>query len=373
MTNQVILPIDTSLIAQAFVKPQGMQELFGLIQTEAKSHVLDVETKKGREFIASLAYKVSQSKTAVDNHGKSLVEGIKSQAKVIDEGRKFFRDSCDELRSELRAPLTAWEQKEAARIDRHEANIAGIQELATMTGANALRKAVVWLEAKVIGDDWEEFQSRAIVEKDKVLSACRAALIAAEKLEAEQAELARMREEAEARAKAEHEQRIADEAAARAKAQAEAQAKAQREALEAEKAELERQAELSAQREAQAKAQAERAAQDALAREAKAKAQAQAEAEQAAKAAAEREARAKADADARVKAEEARVRAEFEAKAKAAEAEKAKREADLEHRRTVNRAAVAALVAAANISETDAQAVLKAIHGGLIPRVSINY
>lgn len=353
--SQVILPIDTSLIAQAFVKPQGVQELFGLIKTEAKSHVLDVETKKGREFIASLAYKVSQSKTAVDNHGKSLVEGIKSQAKVIDESRKFFRDSCDELRSELRAPLTAWEQKEAARIDQHEANIASIQELATMTGASALRKAVVWLEAKVIGDDWEEFQSRAIVEKDKALSACRAALIAAEKLEAEQAEIARLREEAEARAKAEHEQRIADQAAARAKAEAEAQAKEQREALEAEKAELERQAELSAQREA------------------KAKAQAQAEAEQAAKAAAEREARAKADADARVKAEAARVRAEIEAQAKAAEAEKAKREADLEHRRTVNRAAVAALVAAANISETDAQAVLKAIHGGLIPRVSINY
>lgn len=358
MTNQVILPIDTSLIAQAFVKPQGVQELFGLIKAEAKSHVLDVETKKGREFIASLAYKVSQSKTAVDNHGKSLVEGIKSQAKVIDEGRKFFRDSCDELRSELRAPLTEWEQKEAARIDRLKERLEYLTDLGRvdqLSPSEFIADVLAEIKATAIDDSWQEFLADAAKAKDIAVMQLAFLLDSATQREAEQAELARLREEAEARAKAEREQRIADEAAARAKAEAEAQAKAQHEALEAEKAELARQAELSAQREA------------------KAKAQAKAEAEQAAKAAAEREARAKADADARVKAEESRVRAEIEAQAKALEAEKAKREADLEHRRTVNRAAVAALVAAANITETDAQAVLKAIHGGLIPRVSINY
>lgn len=376
MANQVILPIDTSLIAQAFVKPQGVQELFGLIKTEAQSHVLDVETKKGREFVASLAYKVSQSKTAVDNHGKSLVEGIKSQAKVIDEGRKFFRDSCDELRSELRAPLQAWEQKEAARIDRLKERLEYLTDLGRvdqLSPSEFITDVLSEVKATAIDDSWQEFLTDAAKAKDIAVNHLEKLLDLATQREAEQAELARLREEAEARAKAEREQRIADEAAARAKAQAEAQAKAQREALEAEKAELERQAELSAQREAQAKVQAERAAQDALEREAKAKAQAQAEAEQAAKAAAERESRAKADADARVKAEEARVRTEIEAQAKAEEAEKAKREANLKHRRAVNRAAVAALVASAAITEEQAQEVIKAIHGGLIPRVSISY
>ena len=353
MANQVILPIDTSLIAQAFVKPQGVQELFGLIKTEAQSHVLDVETKKGREFVASLAYKVSQSKTAVDNHGKSLVEGIKSQAKVIDEGRKFFRDSCDELRSELRAPLQAWEQKEAARIDRLKERLEYLTDLGRvdqLSPSEFITDVLSEVKATAIDDSWQEFLTDAAKAKDIAVNHLEKLLDLATQREAEQAELARLREEAEARAKAEREQRIADEAAARAKAQAEAQAKAQREALEAEKAELERQAELSAQREAQAKVQAERAAQDALEREAKAKAQAQAEAEQAAKAAAERESRAKAE-----------------------EAEKAKREANLKHRRAVNRAAVAALVASAAITEEQAQEVIKAIHGGLIPRVSISY
>lgn len=374
--SQVILPIDTSLIAQAFVKPQGVQELFGLIKAEAQSHVLDVETKKGREFIASLAYKVSQSKTAVDNHGKSLVEGIKSQAKVIDEGRKFFRDSCDELRGELRAPLQAWEQKEAARIEALKARLEKLTDLGRvdqLSPSAVIADVLAEIKATTIDDSWQELLTDAAKAKDIAISHIEKILDLATQREAELAELARLRDEAAARAKAEHEQRIADEAATRAKAQAEAQAKAQREALEAEKVELERQAELSAQREAQAKAQAERAAQDALEREAKAKAQAQAEAEQAAKAAAEREARAKADADSRVKAEEARVRAEIEAQTKAEEAEKAKREANLKHRRSVNRAVVAALVTSAAITEEQAKEVIKAIHGGLIPRVSISY
>lgn len=358
MNNQVVLPIDSSLIAQAFVKPQGVQELFGLIKAEAQSHVLDVETKKGREFIASLAYKVSQSKTAVDSHGKSLVEGIKSQAKVIDDSRKFFRDSCDQLRDEIRAPLTAWEEAEKARVDALKARLEKLTDLGRVdqfSPSSLIAEVLAEVKNTAIDDSWQEFLADAAKAKDTAISHFESILALATQREAEQAELARLRAEAEARAKAEREQRIAEEAAARAKAQAEAQAKAQREALEAEKARLEREAQLAAQREAQAKAQAERAAQDALVREAEAKAQAQAE------------------ADARVKAEEARIRAEIEAQAKAEEAEKAKREANIKHRRTVNKAAVAALVASAGITEEQAREVIKAIHGGLIPRVSISY
>lgn len=340
MNNQVVLPIDSSLIAQAFVKPQGVQELFGLIKAEAQSHVLDVETKKGREFIASLAYKVSQSKTAVDSHGKSLVEGIKSQAKVIDDSRKFFRDSCDQLRDEIRAPLTAWEEAEKARVDALKARLEKLTDLGRVdqfSPSALIAEVLAEVRNTAIDDSWQEFLADAAKAKDNAISHFESILALATQREAEQAELARLRAEAEARAKAEREQRIAEEAAARAKAQAEAQVKAQREALEAEKARLEREAQLAAQREAEAKAQAQ------------------------------------AEADARVKAEEARIRAEIEAQAKAEEVEQAKREANIKHRRTVNKAAVAALVASAGITEEQARQVIKAIHGGLIPRVSISY
>ena len=65
---------------------------------------------KGRDAIASQAYKVSKSKTAVDNHGKDLVAGIKAQAAVIDRDRKAWRDQCDALRDEIRKPLDEWEK-----------------------------------------------------------------------------------------------------------------------------------------------------------------------------------------------------------------------------------------------------------------------
>lgn len=375
MSNEIAV-IETSQIAIALSKEGGAVDLLDLVRGYANAEINDVTTAKGRKAIASLAYKVSQTKAAVEKARLDLVADEKARLKKIDAEGKVFRDGCDAIRDEIRAPLTAWEEAEKSRVDLLNARLEKLTDLGRvdqLSPSAVIADVLAEIKATAIDDSWQELVTDAAKAKDIAIPHFENLLGLATQREAEQAELARLREEAEARAKAEHEQRIADEAAARAKAEAEAQAKAQREALEAEKAELERQAELSAQREAQAKVQAERAAQEALEREAKAKAQAQAEAEQAAKAAAEREARAKADADARVKAEEARVRADIEAKAKAAEAEKAKREADLEHRRVVNRAAVAALVASAGISEKQAQEVIKAIHGGLIPRVSIAY
>ncbi len=363
-------------IVAAFQQPEGVHSLFDQIAQEARSHVLDVSTKKGRDFIASLAYKVSKSKTAVDNHGKSLVEGIKSQAKVIDSDRKFFRDSCDALRDEIRAPLTEWEEAETARINALKIRLEKLTDLGRvdqLSPSAVIADVLAEIKATTIDDSWQEFVIDSAKAKDIAIPHLENLLGLATQRETEQAELARLRAEAEARAKAEHEQRIADEAAARAKAHAEAQAKAQREALEAEKAELARQAELSAQREAAAKAQAERAAQDALVREATAKAQAQAEAEQAAKAAVEREARAKSEADARVKAEEARIRAELEAKAKAEAEELARREQSQAIKRRVNRNAISALMSESGLSEDQAKAVVTAIYNKKIPNVSIVY
>ncbi len=139
--------------------------------------------------------------------------------------------------------------------------------------------------------------------------------------EARLAEEARLKAEAEAKAKAEEEARLAEEA--RLKAEAEAKAKAEEEArLKAEaeaKAKAEEEARLKAEAEAKAKAEEEAR----LAEEARLKAEAEA------KAKAEEEARHKAEAEAKAKAEEeARLKAEAEAKAKAEAEAKAKAKAE---------------------------------------------
>ena len=139
--------------------------------------------------------------------------------------------------------------------------------------------------------------------------------------EARLAEEARLKAEAEAKAKAEEEARLAEEA--RLKAEAEAKAKAEEEArLKAEaeaKAKAEEEARLKAEAEAKAKAEEEARL--------KAEAEAKAKAEEEARLKAEAEAKAKAEEEARL-AEDARVKAEAEAKAKAEEEARLKAEAE---------------------------------------------
>ena len=78
------------------------------------------------------------------------------------------------------------------------------------------------VEAVVLGDTWEEFAAEAGQVKDQVLAALREALVARQRYDAEQAELARLRREAEERAEADR-IRQAQEAAVEAERQRAAQ------------------------------------------------------------------------------------------------------------------------------------------------------
>ena len=141
--------------------------------------------------------------------------------------------------------------------------------------------------------------------------------------EARLAEEARLKAEAEAKAKAEEEAKLAEEA--RLKAEAEAKAKAEAEA----KAKAEEEARLKAEAEAKAKAEEEARLKAEAEAKAKAEEEARLKAEAEAKAKAEEEARLKAEAEAKAKAEEeARLKAEAEAKAKAEEEARFKAEAE---------------------------------------------
>ena len=151
------------------------------------------------------------------------------------------------------------------------------------------------------------------------------ARIAEEKAKA--AEEARLKAEAEAKAKAEEEARLAEEA--RLKAEAEAKAKAEEEARLAEEARLKAEAEAKAKAEEEARLAEEARLKAEAEAKAKAEEEARLKAEAEAKAKAEEEARLKAEAEAKAKAEEeARLKAEAEAKAKAEEEARLKAEAE---------------------------------------------
>lgn len=344
-------PQETAL--EVYSKPSGLDPWLEKIRAEVSGHVPDLTTKKGRDAIASLAFKVRKSKTALDGMGKKLVDDLKDLPRRIDAERKRMRDTLDALADEVRAPLTAWEQAEEDRVQRHRESIEAINTLAANLDDRTSQSIAALLAAAEeveISAKWEEFEAEAARAKDKAVSALRAALVAREKYEAEQAELARLRAEAEAREQKEREERIARESAERAKQEAEAKAQAEREAVIRREQEAKAAAE---RRELELKLAAERAERE--------KAEAIARAEQEKRDAEVRQQRA-------IEAERQRVAAEKAA----AEAEAKRREADKAHRAAINRAALEAFVAGGMPEECAKQAITL-IAKGLVPAVKITY
>ncbi|HHA2465659.1 TPA: hypothetical protein ACOECM_000920 [Stenotrophomonas maltophilia] len=311
--SEALIPLESVNAVEVFTGG-GLDDLLARIRAEAVTLVPNVKTVAGRKEIASIAYKVSRSKTAIDDAGKALVADLKKQTGDIDSARKKARDTLDALRDEVRKPLTDWEE-EQARIEREraeaeeraraEAEAARLAEIARMEEEIRARE-----EAVRAAEEAERQRAAAEqAERERVEREAR--------LQAEAAENAK-REAAAAVERAEREAREATERAAREAAEAEQRAKDAAEKAEREKAE--------------AVAAAERRAQEEVDR-------------------AERERQAQADAQR--KADEARA-------------------ADVEHRRSINRAAMAALIAQ-GISEDDAATVITAIVQGKVPAVAIRY
>lgn len=405
-TSTEVALLDTAaLVPTTVFAPGGIDTILEKVEAETRAAAaeLDISTPKGRKEIASLAYKVARSKTALDDMGKELVAGIKAQASAIDADRKKARDRLDALKDEVRKPLDEFEAAEAARIKRHEDGISALIHLSMgipLSDTDYIAARLAEAQAADISG-FQEFTTRAEKAKAETVEKLSALLEESRRRDAERAELERLRREAaerearEAKERAEREQREREERAAD-QARREAEEKARREAEEAERRaaaereRIEREAREAQERAEREKREAEeRAAQaerDRLEAERRAKeAEERAEAER--KAAAEKAERDRIEAErraeeerkaaeerARQQAEEAarRERERIEAERRAEEEAKAKREADRTHRANVNNAAVAALVSA-GLSEGAAKAAVTAIAKGEVPRVSIAY
>lgn len=322
--NQLVEVPAKETALQVYSAANGLDPFLAKIREEIDGFVPDVTTRKGREAIASIAYKVARSKTALDNVGKELVAELKEVPKKIDAERKRMRDLLDSWQAEVRSPLTEWEEAEAARVARHQGEIDKINLRLECRDLDSieLKANIAWLEGLAISEAWEEFEAEAARAKDKALIALREALVAREKFEAEQAELERLRAEAAAREQKEREERIAREAAEQARRQEEAKAQAERDAAE--------------RRELELKLAAERAEREAI--EAKQRA----------------ERKRQADEQARI------------------EREAAAREADKAHKKAINNKALAALIAGGMPEECAKQAITL-IAQRRIPHITIIY
>lgn len=357
----VVPPKETAL--QVYSAPNGLDPYLQKIRDEIDGFTPDVSTKKGRDAIASIAYKVARSKTALDAVGKDLVAELKEVPKKIDAERKRMRDQLDAWQTEVRRPLTEWEEAEEARKAKHQAGIDQINLRLECRDLDSveLKANIATLESLSINDSWEEFETEAARAKDKALAALREALAAREKYESEQAELERLRIEAAQREQKEREERIAREAAEAERLAAEQRAQAERDAA------ARREADALAAAE-QARLNAELAEQRRIAAEKQAEIDRQAAVEQARLAAERAEQEAQACAE-RAAAQERQRQADEQARA---EAEAKAREADKAYKKQINNEALAALIAG-GMPEDCAKKAITLIAQRKIPHISISY
>lgn len=242
--------------------------LFAKVRAEIDAHVPDLTTEKGRKAIKSLAFKVTKTKTAVDDARKKLTEDARKQVDAANAAGRVIWDRLEDLAAEARKPLTEWEQAEKDRVATVAARFGLIEQLGRAqaedtTAAVAERMATLEameFEPAVFGDSLE----RAASAKGDALHALATLQARLTMEEADRAELARLRQESAAR---DEQDRLAQEAEAlKAKEAADAQAEKDR-AAEVERQAQERATQTIAKAEEDRKAEEKRVADEATARE----------------------------------------------------------------------------------------------------------
>lgn len=344
MSELAIIEIAPDLAPSIYVE-NGLDKFIEQIR-EGVNEVPDLSTAKGRARIASLAAQVSRSKTAVEKPGRDYLKRLKEQPKVVEAELRRFVTECDQLRDEVRRPLTEWEDAEKARTEALQQRLVDLRALADVIDAAGnylpstdIQSRIQEAKSVVLDESWQERAAEAGVAKDSTIQQLEASLAVAQKREHEAAELERLRKEAEEKARLEREEAIRREAAEQAKRDAEAKAQAKIDA--------------AARREAEARAATERA-------------------EREAKAAAEKAEQEKNDAIAAERRRQEEAETARLAEQKRIADEEARRAADKEHRRAINRQAIADLIES-GLPQEMAEKALIAIVSGKVSAVSIKY
>ena len=243
ITELMTIKQETAL--SAFSKPDGVDQIIKDAEKQAEELVLkaDLSTDKGRKSIASNARKFATLKTKLDEVGKGSTEAYRKTITAVNANRKKVKTRLDELRDQVRQPLTDWENKEKERIEKHESMLTTI---ATLGLSSILDKPLSLdemisnkndLEKIEINSSFEEFEINARRTHETALNNITESIAKETKRIEEEKELELLRKEKAEREESERLEKIKREAAEKATREAEEKAK-QLKAEEAEKTRL---------------------------------------------------------------------------------------------------------------------------------------
>lgn len=322
-----------------------------LAELKAKNAAMtfDYATVKGAAAARSHIYILRKRNADIERVRKATKAEALEFGKKVDSVAKELSGEVEAMIAVHEKPLLEIEERETARIDKHQKNLADlilVPGIELPRNAQACRNLLSRIAGTPIDKSWDEFEQQAREAQGTSIRILETRLAELTKQEAEAAEVIKLREEVAKR-----------DAADRARAAEEAQKKRDEE--------IRQQAEAKAKREAEAAAErASRAAADAALAEARKK-----EAEAQAAINAEREKTRLAE----LAVEKARrEKAESEAKAAREEQERKQAEearaADKVHRARIMDEVVAAVAQYHNPAD-----IAQAIAAGKIPHVSIKF
>jgi len=364
MTNELITIEDVSNNALAVFTAENdtLDKILLAIEAEALALVPDVTTSKGREAIASNAYKVSQAKARIEKEGKALADKQKEIPKLIDASRKKSKDFLDALQIRVKQPLADWLAVESEKSRIIERNKLLMQSF-TVTTTDMITHEVIAakyaeIQSVTVDSLFGELEQEAIESKEAALECL---LNAEHKLIQDAHELALLlnlkfdTEKTEAAVEAEK-ARLAKEAADRERAEREAKERADRDAR------IAKEATEKAEREAKEKSERDaRIAEDKI-KHAEWEAEQAKEREKQAAERAERE-KQKAIEDDRNRVEAERLAVEAKEKAEAAK---------LSHRKKINNE-IKGLLIDFGLDDETATSIIKLAAKGKLGALSINY
>lgn len=179
-------------------------EKFGV---DALSVIPDLTTKKGRESIASMAYKISKKKNSiVSGMIDPSIEEAKALVKKVGAGKKHFEGKMDALRDEIRDPLNKWEEEEKVREQKRisdiKIKISCIINLALLPSGkehdknyiSEMIEAVDNIDCSAWFDEFAQEALQAKASSKEALSQCLNTVIQKELEAAQQKELAEQKE-----------------------------------------------------------------------------------------------------------------------------------------------------------------------------------
>lgn len=379
---------------EIFCTPNGLDEVINKFEVYVRSIDRDISTPKGRDNIRSIAFDIAKNKKQIEKMGTALTEEWRENTKKVNAEKKRGVERMQLIQDDIRRPLTEWEDKDDARIKKHEEIITFIvaarnEPFDKNLGLESAQiKRLMDNLPEIMNRDWEEFSNRAIQEVDATRLHLDTMYHLSLKMEKDAADLTRLRQEEEERTRAFH--KLYDDAErediafnAAAKARKEAEEKADREAqAERDRVENERQEDARKAQKALDDAAAETEAANERTRKANEKAaedkaaldKVLADALQAAEDA-KAEALKKADREKNdaIEKERERIADEKAREDKAAQ----ERERNKAHKSKINNEALSSIQAALDVAAEEgkdpAQMIIIAIAKGVVPHVSIKY